>query len=182
VVRLCYPPTWYVDAPVTMNLADGSEFTGQMSYLRTVRQHEVRQETSPGFVHVSSTLVLGVVNVVDPDTAKQMGDPPCTIADPLHQDGALQTCADGYAAPTTPDGPNLIESVYFITADGYRIEGRAFPPYSPTDMPNDQEYAGLAEQWPGILADMKEIARDFASRADERKSLPGLPPTPTPSP
>jgi hypothetical protein len=49
-------------------------------------------------------------------------------------------------------------------------------------MPDDEEYAGLAEQWPGILADMKEIARDFASRVNERESVPGLPPTPTPLP
>src|SRR6187551_2899046 len=61
VVRLCYPPTWYVDSPRTIRLTDGSDATGSMAFLRTVRLHEVRQELSAGFVQVSSTIVEGIL-------------------------------------------------------------------------------------------------------------------------
>ncbi len=175
LVRLCYPPTWYQIGPTTLRRPDGSEKTLMLAGVSALRNHEVMTQLASGMALRYSTQVFAFINVIDPATAKMMGGLPCETESPARQQELLVTCETESPVVTSSDTRTYIHTAYFLTEDGYRLEGRAVLP-SPRPLPvgpfSDEEYAGLEEEWPGLLADMTQIAGDFASRANERSALP----------
>jgi hypothetical protein len=155
-VDVCYPTDW-AQGPVAMGNLVGFTTPG----LHATRFVSIdRAGGPPELVTVHAS-----IGVLAAGPAADVGIPDCTFYSPLQDAGGFQRCLVSSTSAAALSGRPTQHRVFFVTGDGYVVEGRASLIMQANAQPSDAQIDAFDREARDLLADIDLIATDFAQRS-----------------